>query len=44
MYVALTRAQEKLIITGAAPDLEKALATWKDTAQVKAVNYLIMKW
>lgn len=36
LYVALTRAREKLIITGAAPDLEKALATWKDTAQVKS--------
>ena len=38
LYVALTRAREKLIITGSVPDLDKALETWKDTARAKGVK------
>jgi helicase-exonuclease AddAB, AddA subunit, Firmicutes type len=51
LYVALTRAREKLIITGAANNIEKSAAKWLSTAEdsgdkfsshkmLKAQNYL----
>ncbi|MEN3003945.1 helicase-exonuclease AddAB subunit AddA [Dehalobacterium formicoaceticum] len=33
LYVAMTRAKEKLIITGVVPNLERALAKWGSAAQ-----------
>lgn len=35
LYVALTRAREKLIITGAVNDIKKAAARWFSTADIK---------
>ena len=35
LYVALTRAKEKLILTGTAKDMEKALQKWSQTAETK---------
>lgn len=35
LYVALTRAKEKLILTGAVKDVSKALAKWAETADTQ---------
>ncbi|WP_458408213.1 helicase-exonuclease AddAB subunit AddA [Anaerotignum sp.] len=35
LYVALTRAKEKLILTGTTKDLEKSLWKWSQTAETK---------
>lgn len=46
LYVALTRAKEKLIITGTVPNIEKALLKWGGSAHVegnKLPSYEMLK-
>ena len=40
LYVAFTRAKEKLIITGATRDLEKSCKQWASAAQLSSENIL----
>ena len=48
LYVALTRAKEKLVITGVSKDLEKSFKEKEDLIQMyktegKAINYVLLK-